>query len=118
MAVPLALAVALGSRSAKAADPDPWWGPDKALHFGASAALAAGGYGLGALAFEDYAPRLALGASVALAAGATKEILDVAGLGDPSFRDLAWDVLGTAVGIGITLSIDFAIRGARPAASP
>jgi putative lipoprotein len=117
VAAPLALALGLCQSSARAADPDPWWGPDKAFHFGFSAALASGGYGLGALASEDYGPRIALGSSIALAAGASKELLDLAGLGDPSFRDLAWDVVGTAVGIGITLSIDLAVRGAHPGAA-
>ena len=95
------------------ADPDPWLAPDKALHFGASAAIAGGGYAFGALLFEDYAPRVGLGIGLALTAGVTKEALDAAGLGRPSFRDLAWDVLGTAVGAGIALAIDAAIREPR-----
>jgi putative lipoprotein len=96
-----------------AADPDPWLGPDKALHFGASAAIAGGGYAFGAVLFEDYAPRVGLATGLALSAGVTKEALDAAGLGRPSWRDLAWDVFGTAVGVGIALAIDVAIREPR-----
>ena len=38
----LLLALALAARPATASDADPWFGPDKALHFGLSAGLAAG----------------------------------------------------------------------------
>lgn len=98
---------------------DDWLGPDKALHFGASALVAGGGYALGAAAFEGYGPRLALGVGLGLAAGLTKELLDAAGLGDPSAKDLVWDVAGVAVGVGLAFSIDFAVRGpSRPAPAP
>jgi putative lipoprotein len=107
----LLLAPAVGRADPPAADPDPWLGPDKALHFGVSAAIAGGGYALAAPFFDDYGARAGLGAGLALSAGMTKEALDAAGLGHPSWRDVAWDVLGTAVGIGISLTIDYAVRG-------
>jgi putative lipoprotein len=110
MAMGLALSMSAGPARADEPDPDPWLGPDKALHFAASAALAGGGYGVGALAWEDVGPRLALGAGVGLGAGITKEALDAAGLGDPSWKDLTWDVAGVAVGLGIALAIDLTIR--------
>lgn len=100
------------------ADPDPWLGPDKALHFGVSAAIAGGGYALAAPFFDDYGARAGLGAGLALSAGMTKEALDAAGFGRPSWRDVAWDVLGTAVGIGISLTIDYCVRGDGPAPAP
>ncbi|WP_129352507.1 YfiM family protein [Sorangium cellulosum] len=90
-------------------DPDPWFGPDKALHFCASAALAGGGYALGALATEDVAGRLAAGAVLALGAGLAKEALDAAGAGTPSWRDLAWDALGASVGLGLSVWFDLAV---------
>ncbi|MGK4002347.1 hypothetical protein WMF31_06975 [Sorangium sp. So ce1036] len=90
-------------------DPDPWFGPDKALHFCASAALAGGGYALGALATEDVASRLAAGAVLALGAGLAKEALDAAGAGTPSWRDLAWDALGASVGLGLSVWFDLAV---------
>jgi putative lipoprotein len=89
-------------------DPDPWWGPDKALHFGATAVVAAGGYAGGALVFDDYLRAAALGSGLALGAGIAKEMLDLAGLGHPSWRDFTWDVIGVAAGIGVALSIHLA----------
>lgn len=101
-----------------AADPpaaDPWWGPDKAAHFGVSAAIAGGGYAIGVAAFDDPAPRALLGAGLGLGAGATKEALDAAGLGTPSWKDFVWDLVGVAVGVGIGLTIDLSLRSAAPA---
>ncbi|EYF01980.1 hypothetical protein [Chondromyces apiculatus] len=91
---------------------DPWRGPDKALHFTASALLAGGGYALGALGTEDLPGRLAVGGALSLSAGVAKETLDAAGLGTPSFKDLAWDVAGIAFGLLFSVAVD---RAARPA---
>ncbi|WP_050434258.1 YfiM family protein [Chondromyces crocatus] len=91
---------------------DPWVGHDKALHFTASAAIAGGGYALGALGTRDVPGRLAVGAILALSAGATKEVLDAAGFGQPSLRDLAWDVVGTVFGLLFAASVDYAARPA------
>jgi putative lipoprotein len=92
-------------------DPDPWFGPDKALHFGATFALSAGGYGIGVAVFEERWAGLVLGAGVALGLGALKEGLDAAGLGHPSGKDFLWDVVGTALGLGVALTFDAALRG-------
>jgi putative lipoprotein len=101
------------------ADPsDPWWGPDKALHFGASAAIAGGGYAVAAPFVDGFAERVAIGAGLALTVGVSKELIDLAGHGDASFRDLTWDVIGTLVGVGLALSIDLAVRGTQPSQSP
>lgn len=81
------------------AENDPWFGRDKALHFGVSAALAGGGYAAGATIWEEPAPALLLGAGLALAAGAGKELWDLAGHGHPSWRDMAWNVAGTGAGL-------------------
>ena len=114
------LAPSLGCAEPPVADPDPWFGPDKALHFGVSAAIAGGGYAVASPFFDEYGARAGLGAGLALTAGLTKEALDAAGLGRPSWRDVAWDVFGTAVGIGISLTIDYCVRSAsspEPAAA-
>lgn len=103
------------STPARADSDDPWWGPDKALHFGVSAGLAGGAYGLASPLVGGYGERLAIGSGVALTAGITKELIDLSGAGDPSWRDLTWDLIGTVVGVSIAFSIDFAIRGADPA---
>jgi uncharacterized protein YfiM (DUF2279 family) len=85
---------------------DPWLGRDKALHFGASAGLALAGYGGTALLTADQGHRLGVGASLALGAGIGKEIADRYTGGDPSLRDLAWDVVGTASGLVLAWLLD------------
>lgn len=100
------LAPLLVPATARAQSNDPWWGRDKALHFGVSAGLSAGGYAASALLFERPGERALAGAAFALSAGVAKELFDLAGGGDPSWRDLAWDGIGTAVGVGIALSLD------------
>jgi putative lipoprotein len=94
---------------ARAQDRDPWFGRDKALHFGASALLAGGGYAGAALATDDTRVRLAVGGGLALSAGVAKELWDLSGHGDPSWRDLTWDVVGTATGLAVAVAIDWAV---------
>jgi len=107
------------ARPAMAADRDPWFGRDKALHFSASATLAMVGYGVGALKTPDPLTRPAVGATLGLSAGIAKELLDLAGTGDPSWRDLTWDVVGTATGVLVASGIDYLIRRAsRPVPQP
>jgi putative lipoprotein len=85
---------------------DDWFGQDKALHFGVSAGLAGAGYTGGALLFEAPEARWLTGAGVALGAGIGKELYD-AGRGTFfSFKDLTWDVVGTATGLGLSWAID------------
>jgi putative lipoprotein len=103
----------LGARPAGAAE-DPWFGQDKALHFSASALLAGGGYGWGALWGWEVAGRVGLGAGVALGAGVGKELYDLSGGGDASTRDLAWDVVGTVTGLLVAWSIDRLLGLMRP----
>lgn len=85
---------------------DEWLGPDKALHFSVSGVAAIGGYALAIPLFDDRAPRVVLGASVALSLGIAKELIDLAGAGDPSWRDLFWDVVGTATGVLLAWLVD------------
>jgi putative lipoprotein len=101
--------VAAGGRAARAEDR--WLGRDKGLHFAASAAIAAAGYAASSPWIERPAGRAAVGASLALSAGVAKEIWDAReGGGDPSWKDLAWDAIGTAVGVGVALLVDRAAR--------
>jgi putative lipoprotein len=120
LVVPVALALTLAASPARADPPpaaDPFFGKDKALHFGFSVALAGVGYGGAALVgFDHRADRAAMGASLAIGAGFTKEVLDAAGMGTPSWKDFAWDVLGTLAGLGVSISIDYALEPRRPAA--
>ncbi len=117
----LALVLALLATSARAqVDDDPWLSPDKALHFGFSAGIAGATYGLVALATDDVGVRLAASAGVALGAGIAKELLDLAGFGHPSWKDLAWDVFGTAAGVGLSFLVDRLVTAltARPKPAP
>lgn len=93
------------------ADPDPWFGRDKVFHFGASAVIAAETYGITAAFSDTRAVRLAVGGGVALAAGTAKELYDLAGYGDPSWRDFTWDVIGTVAGLALAYGIDLAVAG-------
>jgi putative lipoprotein len=103
--------------AAQPSDPDPWFGPDKALHFTVSALITGGGYGVGAV-FTDKIPlRIAFGAGLGITAGAAKELFDLAGFGHPSLRDFAWDVFGTAVGVGISVAIDVTTPASRATAA-
>ena len=102
----LVLALALAPAPARAADPDDWFGPDKALHFAASSTLAIGGYaGAGFLTDQTWL-RLVSGAAVSLTAGVAKELWDFSGHGDPSWKDLTWDVIGCVVGLAVALAMD------------
>jgi len=106
LAAAAALVAALVSRPALAQDQDPWFGPDKALHFGVSLGLAAGGYAASSPWLESRGGRALAGSAFSLTLGAGKELWDLAGHGDPSWRDFTWDVLGTAAGIALAVGID------------
>jgi len=95
----------LASRGA-AADTDPWWGKDKALHFSVCFMLAGDGYATSAVLSPRESNRFLAGLGVALAAGAGKEVYDKATGGDASVRDLTWDAVGGATGAAISWLID------------
>ncbi len=106
MATTLLLATFLAVATNKQAPSDRWFAYDKALHFGFSAGLAAGGYTVGACISEKQKTRLAIGAGVALLAGIAKELWDLSGHGDPSWKDFFWDIMGTGTGLAISWTID------------
>lgn len=95
------------------ADDDPWWGRDKALHFGISTGLAGGIYGTAALLGASRPGSAAVAASVTFGIGIGKEVADAFGLGRPSWRDLTWDAAGTLLGVGIGLGLDLLLRKDR-----
>lgn len=113
VAAAVLIAVAVSPTVARAAgpDPDPWFGRDKVLHFGASVTIAGSGYAIGAPLFDSRGHALILGGSLALGLGITKEVLDATGLGDPSWRDLAWDGIGTVAGLAFAWGIDLLVQG-------
>lgn len=108
---PAARAQAAPESGTEALTAEPWWGTDKALHFAAGAGVAMLGYGLGIWGFDDRLGAAGLGTGLAVGLGATKEGLDAAGLGQPSWKDFTWDVVGAVVGIGLSLTFDAALRG-------
>jgi len=123
LAAPLALACLALGHPARAADPDPWWGEDKALHFTVSIGLGAGGYAGSAVWLTERWQRAVAGAGFSLALGGGKELYDLAGHGDASWRDFTWDIAGTAVGVGLAYLVDLVffprtIRHADPQRSP
>lgn len=121
-AVALAVSTAASAQPAEPQkpDPDPWFGPDKTLHFALSFMIASGAYGFAALATRSAPARFGVGAGVGLGAGVAKELYDLTGRGDPSWRDLAWDAIGVAAGLGVAFALDRATQspGAPGAAHP
>lgn len=118
--VPLsALALSLTwSRPAIASDTggeDPWWGRDKALHLGVSTGLAAAGYGVSSFWLDRAWQRASVGAAFSLTLGVGKELADWAGYGQPSYKDLLYDVAGTALGVTLAYLVDLATgTGSEP----
>ena len=112
------LVAILTPQPARADDADPWFGRDKALHFSASAVIASGGYGLSRLAFDDRRPCLLIGGGLAAAAGIGKELYDLSGHGDASFRDLTWDAIGTATGLLVAWLVDRSLHALTTPSSP
>lgn len=122
--VPAVLAAAslwgclLAPQAMNAAPADSWTGRDKALHFTGTFVLSASGYALGSGLARSRDTGAILGASVGLGAGAMKELVDLAGAGQPSARDFAWSAAGTAFGLLFGFLIDLAVNGwHRPAPS-
>ena len=106
----MCLACAVLGQTARAQAQDPWLGTDKGKHFGVSAVLATGGYAASLLIVEEPWQRAAIGGSFAFALGIGKEIYDATGHGDPSARDLTWDLIGCALGVGTAVLVDYAFR--------
>lgn len=110
--VALALLVFLLCQQAsrlQAQDEDPWLARDKAQHFGVSIALGASGYGGAAMVVKPRWQRALIGGAFAISVGGAKELYDLAGHGDPSWRDFTWDLVGSAVGVGLGYLIDLTV---------
>lgn len=100
------LSLLLAAADPALAEPDPWWGQDKALHLSASVMAAGDGYATAAVLSKREPIRLIAGFGVAVAAGASKEVYDGQSGGDASLRDFTWDVVGAATGVAISWLID------------
>jgi putative lipoprotein len=110
--------VASPQARAQVADADPWFGKDKALHFGISAGIAGVMYAGAATQLDARYKSLLVAGGVTIAIGAGKELYDLSGHGDPSWRDFTWDVIGTIVGLGVAWGIDLLVRGTGDAHPP
>lgn len=107
------LAVSAVANDARA-DDDPWLGHDKFLHATVSGTLASLSYTGATQLFESRGTALLAAAGFTVAIGAAKETMDLAGFGDPSWKDFTWDVIGTAAGLALALSMDVFVRGLDP----
>ena len=115
MAVVVAMLVGLISASPRqslAKSPDSWTGADKGAHLAAGMLLSGASYAMWVERRDGRGWGALLGVGVGLGAGAGKELADLAGLGNASAKDFAWTALGTVLGVGLSLLIDVAIRGA------
>ena len=95
------------------AQSDSYVGPDKALHFSVSAALALGFYGVGSAIWDTDPPRAAFAGATALAFGIAKEVYDLADGRIFSGPDLFWDVVGSSVGTLFGFFISWLVRRSR-----
>jgi putative lipoprotein len=99
------------SKESRASDEDPWLGRDKFDHFVVSSSIASETYLVAAAHVKARGWALVIAGATSLAIGAAKEAWDLVGHGDPSWRDLTWDVFGTAAGLAFAWGVDLAIRG-------
>lgn len=110
----LAVFFSLSIAAPASAEQDPWWGPDKKLHFAYSIGLAGSGYLASVPWVEDLQTRALVGSGFSLFVGVGKEVYDWTGRGTPSWKDVTWDVLGTALGVGISVSLDALFFSTHP----
>jgi putative lipoprotein len=107
----VALAALFVSNEGRADDSDPWFGRDKFDHFVVSSAIASETYLVAAAHVKARGWALVIAGGTSLAIGAAKEAWDLTGHGDASWRDLTWDLIGTASGLLVAWTVDLAIRG-------
>jgi uncharacterized protein YfiM (DUF2279 family) len=115
----LAILLAISALSCATSGPDPWWGADKRRHLGLSAFSGVAGTAAVSALWDDgplWARALA-GAGVGLVPGLVKEGLDMAGLGEPSAKDLMWDAAGAVTGAGVTALVLWLLED-EPLATP
>ena len=77
--------------------------------FGAGS-LAVIGYANASMLTESRPARAAAGGALAVGAGVAKELWDLDGHGDASWRDLTWDLIGAATGVLLSLGVDWAVH--------
>lgn len=100
------------------AENDPWFSRDKALHFGVSGLIASNGYFATRLADGNRGLALGIGAGTAIVIGVGKELYDLTGRGDPSWKDLSWDLVGTGTGLLVAWAFDRLVLGEGASSTP
>ena len=109
-----ALAAVLCAGCAHAADQ--WWAYDKGEHLIATTVISSLGTQVPRFWVESVFARAAIGFGAAVVVGAGKELLDLTGFGDPSWKDFTWDVIGAAVGTVISLAVEWVVERVFPSA--
>ncbi len=79
-----------------AANDDRWFGSDKAKHFFMSAFVESGAFSALRLTGMHRTPALNSAIGIATGVGVGKEVYDAFSGGDPSLKDVTWDVAGIA----------------------
>ncbi len=103
----IALAVVLATPVARAEDE--WFASDKVNHAVVSGSIAGGVGCIGLTQTRGRFTPYLVGGGVALGLGLGKEGYDALGGGSASLRDVTWDVVGAAVGLGLALVMDLAL---------
>ncbi|MCL2625463.1 MAG: hypothetical protein FWD46_01420 [Cystobacterineae bacterium] len=112
------LLLCLGLPSQAQAADDGWWAKDKRKHLIVSSSLAGVTYlWLGQTRLEP-AFRMGASALVVLGLGALKEAWDALGYGQPSWKDMTWNVIGSAVGLVVAWFIEHWLWPAAPRGIP
>lgn len=89
-------------------------GGDKVLHFGASLVVTDAVWALAGSLDAPVWARATSSIVAAAAVGIGKELVDVAGLGDPSAGDLVYNALGIGAGVGFALAAEAVLARDRP----
>ena len=85
---------------------DPWFGRDKLLHFTASMLIQSTAHTVFRSRGADFYQASVGAGLVTATAGIGKELWDMQGHGDASFRDLTWDAIGGASGAVLMRQLD------------
>ncbi len=96
------------------ADADPWWAYDKAEHLLVCTGISSVGTTLSLPWVQSRWVRLAIGFGAAVVVGAGKELWDLSGHGDPSWKDFTWDVIGAATGALLATGIEWIVERLAP----
>jgi len=78
---------------------DNWWALDKYLHFLGSLGFSFALYSFSSLFTRRTWLNFLIAFTIPLLVGGGKELLDLAGFGSPSWKDMTWNTLGVVLGL-------------------